>query len=154
MSLKDEKSLKGRSLWVSAGGQMEFYPYNHAVDYAHPAGTLLGTEKIAVTDAVEQAVPKSAGKAATFRIPAGDKQVLLVFTKLFSFWGPDIWKAIDEHRAILGMNERQVQTALGQISDPHGDTIGERTVIYDDGGKPKRITFSGGKATKIETVPE
>ena len=50
------------------------------------------------------------------------------------------------------MSERQVQTALGQVSDPHGDTVGERTVIYDDQGKPKRVTFSGGKATKIEDV--
>ena len=180
MSLKDEKDLKGRTLWVSAGGQLDYYPYNgHTVDYGHSQGVLLGAEKITVKDAVEQAAPKK----AAYRIPQGDKQVLLVFTKegdpklyavpvgnreagtyslltdqiffyddphtLFAHWGPEVWKAVDEHRAILGMNERQVQTALGQISTPHGDRIGDRIVDYDDQGKPKVVTFSGGRATRI-----
>ena len=184
MRLKDEKDLKGRTLWMSAGGQMDFYPYSGKVDYAHPAGVLLGAEKIVVKDAVEQVAPKS----AAFRIPQGDKHVLLVFTrpddkasptkeyavpvgyvqggdytfltdeiffyddphKTFGYWGPQVWQAIDEHKAILGMNERQVQMALGQISTPHGDTIGDRTVEYDDQGKPKVVTFVNGKATEIK----
>jgi len=183
MSLKDEKDLKGRTLWMSAAGQMDYYPYNGHVDYAHSSGVLLGAEKLLVKDAVEQVAPKS----AAFRIPQGDRHVLLVFTlpddpanptkeyavpvgykesgtytfltdniffyddphKLFSYWGPEIWKAIDEHRAIVGMKEDQVQMALGQISVPHGDTTGERTVDYDDQGHPKTVTFEGGKATKI-----
>ena len=182
MSLKDEKDLKGRNLWMSAGGQLDFYPYTGHVDYAHSAGVLLGAEKILVKDAVEQVAPKS----AAFRIPQGDRQVLLVFTrpdstdpnkeyavpvgfrqagdytlqtdniffyddphKTFSYWGPEIWKAIDEHRATVGMKETQVQMALGQISKPQGDTIGERTVEYDDQGKPKLITFEHNKATNI-----
>jgi len=183
MSLKDEKDLKGRNLWMSAGGQMDFYPYTGHVDYAHSAGVLLGAEKILVKDAVEQVAPKS----AAFRIPQGDKQVLLVFTRpddtanptklyavpvgykqggdydfetdniffyqdphqIFSYWGPEVWKAIDEHRAILGMKETQVQMALGQISKPHGDIIGDRTVWYDDQGKPKLVTFEHNKATNI-----
>ena len=188
-SFQDAKSMKGRTLWVSAGGQMDYYPYTgHAVDYRHSQGVLLGAEKILVQDAVEQVAPKQ----AAFRIPQGDKQVLFVFTKpddpastgkefavpvgfrqagdytfstdqiflyddphkLFAYWGPAVWKAIDEHRAIVGMNERQVQTALGQVSDPHGDTIGERTVIYDNQGKPKRVVFSGGKAIKVEEVTQ
>ena len=185
MSLKDEKDLKGRTLWMSAGGQMDYYPYNgHTVDFSHSAGVLLGAEKIQVKDAVLQAAPKS----AAFRIPQGQGQVLLVFTKpddtadstreyavavgnkdggdfnlltdqiffyddphkLFAYWGPQVWKAIDEHRAILGMSERQVQMALGQVSVPHGDAIGDRTVEFDDQGKPKMITFEGGKATQIK----
>ncbi len=183
MSLKDEMDLKGRTLWVSAGGQMDFYPFNGKVDYAHSQGTLLGAEAIVVKDAVEQVAPKS----AAFRIPQGDKQVLLVFTKpndpgatgktfavpvgfvqggdftlqtdqiffykdprqIFDYWGPQIWKAIDEHRAIVGMNEFQVQMALGQVSVPHGDNAGDRTVDFDDQGKPKTVTFENGKATKV-----
>ena len=182
MSLKDEKDLKGRDLWMSAGGQMDFYPYNGHVDYAHSAGVLLGAEKILVKDAVEQVAPKS----AAFRIPQGDKQVLLVFTRpdsaepkkefavpvgykqggdytfetdniffyqdphtTFSYWGPEVWKAIDAHQAILGMKETQVQMALGQISKPQGDMIGERSVWYEAQGKPKLITFEHNKATNI-----
>lgn len=183
MLLKDEKDLKGRNLWMSAGGQMDYYPYAGHVDYAHSAGLLLGAQKILVKDPVEQVAPKS----ATFRIPGGEKQVLLVFTlpddanstkeyavpvgnkdqgsytlltdemffyddphTLFSYWGPEVWKAIDEHRAIVGMSEAQVQMALGQVSNPHGDKTGDRMVEYDDQGKPKMVTFEGGKATKIE----
>jgi hypothetical protein len=77
-TLKDIKDLMGSTLWVSAGGQLEYYPFvGHAAQYGTSAGTLLGAEPIVVKDAVEQVAPK----AATFRIPGGDKQVLLVFTK-------------------------------------------------------------------------
>ena len=77
-SMKDVKELVGSTLWVSAGGQMEFYPYvGHAAQYGKSAGTLLGAEPIVVKDAVEQVAPKT----ATLRIPGGDKQVLLIFTK-------------------------------------------------------------------------
>src|ERR1700730_5040791 len=150
-TLKDVKELDGSTVWVSAGGQMEFYPYaGHAAQYGKSAGTLLGGEPILVRDAVEQVAPK----AATFRIPGGDKQVLLVFTRpgssdaakeyavpvgyrqagqytfytdeiffyddphqLYKHWGPEIWKAVDAHEVILGMNERQVEVALRQASE-------------------------------------
>ena len=184
LTLKDEKDLKGRTLWISAGGQMDYYPYNgHTVDFDHSQGVLLGTEKIIAKDAVEQKAPLK----AAFRIPQGDKQVLLIFTKPgdpkeyavpvgnvqngdYTFatdqivfyddphkmyaWKPEIWQAIDEHRPILGMNERQMQMALGQVSEPHGDKIGDRMVKFDDQGKPKMVTFVNGKATKIEEIKQ
>ena len=185
ISLKDEKDLKGRTIWMSAGGQMDYYPYNgHTADYMHTEGTLLGAEPMVIQDAIEQAVPKNAPRTATFRIPAGDKQVLLVFTKpndpakeyatpvgfkkggdytlvtdqivfyddphkLFSYWGPQTWAAIDKHEAIAGMNERQAMMALGEVETPHGDKMGDRMVEFDDQGHPKMVTFEGGKATKI-----
>lgn len=185
MLFQDAKDMKGRTLWVSAGGQMDYYPVKgKTVDYTHPLGVLLGAEKITVTDAVQQVAPKK----AAFRIPQGDKQVLLLFTKadgatqyavpvgfkqgaeytfstdqiffyedprkLFSYWGPDVWKAIDEHRVIVGMTEREAQMALGQVIDPHGETVGERTVDFDNQGKPVKVDFSGGKATKIQSVKQ
>lgn len=77
-NLKDIKELDGTTVWVSAGGQLEYYPVvGHRAVYGRPAGTLLGAERMEVKDAIEQA---GAPKAATFRIPGGDKQVLLVFT--------------------------------------------------------------------------
>ena len=67
-SLKDVKDLAGKPLWVSAGGQMDIYPYTgHRVDYGHEAGLLLGADRIEIKDAVEASAPK----AATFRIPGG-----------------------------------------------------------------------------------
>jgi len=177
-SLKDVKELVGSTVWVSAGGQMEFYPYaGHAAQYSKSAGTLLGAEPIVIKDAVEQVAPK----AATFRIPGGDKQVLLVFTRpgetkeyavpvgyrqgtdytfytdeilfyddpheLYKHWGPEIWKAVDAHQVILGMNERQVELALGQVSQSTSKAYGDRMVVFANMGKPMAVTFVKNKVT-------
>jgi len=185
MLLKDAKDLKGRTLWVSAGGQMDYYPVSGGhVDFAHSQGVLLSAEQIVAKDAVEQVAPAK----TAIRIPAGDKQVLLVFTKaadtkefatpigykqggdytfetdqiffyddphqLYSYWGPAVWKAIDAHQAIPGMSERQVQMALGQVSKPDGDKVGDRIVTFDDQGHPKRVTFVNNKATAIQDASQ
>jgi len=184
-SLKDVKELKGSTLWVSAGGQLDFYPYvGHAAQYGKSAGTLLGAEPIVVKDAVEQVAPK----AATYRIPGGDKQVLLVFTKpgssdtakeyavpvgyrqgsdytfytdeiffyddpheLYKHWGPEIWKAVDEHQVILGMNERQVELSLGQVSKSTSTDYGNRMVVFANMGKPMAVTFVKNKVTAFRS---
>ena len=177
-SMKDVKELVGSTLWVSAGGQMEFYPYvGHAAQYSKSAGTLLGAEPLVVKDAVEQVAPKG----ATFRIPGGDKQVLLVFTKpgdakeyavpvgykqdgqytfltdeiffyddphvLYKHWGTEIWKAVDSHQVILGMNERQVELALGQVSQSTSKDYGNRMVVFANMGKPMAVTFVKNRVT-------
>jgi len=184
VSVEDEKNLKGQTLWVSDGGQMDFYPFNgKSVDFYHSAGVLMGAEKIVVKDAVEQVVPKS----VTSRFPDADAEVLLLFVRpddaknpkreyavavgdreghdynimtdqlffyddphqIYSRWGPQIWQAIDLHMAILGMTERQMQLALGQVSTPRGDMMGDRSVEFDNQGKPKLVTFVNGKASEI-----
>jgi len=180
-NLKDIKELDGSTVWVSAGGQMEFYPYvGHVAQYGKSAGTLLGAEPIAVKDAVEQVAPKT----ATIRIPGGDKQVLLVFTRagssdaakeyavpvgyrqggqytfytdeiffyddphqLYKHWGPEIWKAVDTHQVILGMNERQVELSLGQVSKSTSTDYGNRMVVFANMGKPMAVTFVKNKVT-------
>lgn len=177
-TLNDVKDLKGSTLWVSAGGQLDFYPYvGHAAQYGKSAGTLLGAEPLVVKDAVEQVAPK----AATFRIPGGDRQVLLVFTKpndtkeyavpagyrqgkdytfytdeiffyddpheLYKHWGPEIWKAVDAHQVILGMNERQVELSLGQVSQSTSKNYGNRMVVFANLGKPMAVTFVNNKVT-------
>ena len=173
-SMADLKDLFGKTLWVSAGGQMDYYPAaGHHADYAHPAGTLLGAEPLVVKDAFEQVAPKD----ATYRIPGGDKQVLLSFTmpnskdpkkvyavpvgyqeakdyefstdEIFFYddphqlykWTPEIWQAIDSHQVILGMNERQVQLALGQVSKSVSSEYGNRLVVYANLGHPMAVTF-------------
>ena len=177
-SLADVKELKGSTVWVSAGGQLEFYPYvGHAVQYGKSAGTLLGAEPLVVKDMVEQVAPK----AATFRIPGGDKQVSMVFTRandtkeyavpvgyrqagqytfytdeilfyddphqLYKHWGPEIWKAVDAHQVILGMNERQVELSLGQVSKSTSKVYGNRMVVFANLGKPMAVTFVNNKVT-------
>jgi len=180
-TLKDVKELKDSTLWVSAGGQLEYYPYvGHSAQYGKSAGTLLGAEQIVVKDAVEQVAPK----AATYRIPGGDRQVLLVFTlpgssdadkeyavpvgykqdgqytfytdeiffyddphQLYKHWGPEIWKAVDAHQVILGMNERQVELSLGQVSKSTSNDYGNRMVVFANLGKPMAVTFVKNKVT-------
>ena len=183
-TLQDEKNLKGRTLWVSAGGQMDFFPFNgKAVDFSRSAGVLLGAQKILVKDAVEKVAPKSVGT----KFPDAEAEVLLVFTmpddlrnptrqyavavgdreghdynlltdqlffyddphQIYAAWGPKVWQAIDQHIAAIGMTEHQLRFALGQVSTPRGDMMGDRSVEFDNQGKPKLVTFENGKATEI-----
>jgi hypothetical protein len=75
--MADTKELVGQPLWVSAGGQMDYYPASGKhVDYSKTAGTLLGAQKLDVKGFTEQVAPAS----AAHRIPAGDRQVLMLFT--------------------------------------------------------------------------
>jgi hypothetical protein len=77
-SLADERDLIGKTIWVSAAGQMDYYPATaHHADYAHPAGVLLGAEALIVHDVFEQVPPP--GRAVA-RITAGSRHVLLAFT--------------------------------------------------------------------------
>jgi hypothetical protein len=182
-SMADLKDLYGRTVWVSAAGQMDYYPYAaHRADYGKPVGTLLGAEPLAIKDAFEQAAPKS----ATFRIAGGDRQVLLAFTmpksadpakeyavavgyqegKEFTFytddiffyddphtlynWGPKVWQAIDAHQVMLGMNERQVQLSLGQVSRNSSQDYGNRTVVYANVGHPMTVTYADNKVTSFQ----
>ena len=133
-----------------------------------------------VKSAIEQVAPKT----AAYRIPAGDKQVLLTFTlpksdtptkeyavpvgyrqgkdytfftdeiffyddphELYKHWGSEIWKAVDDHKVIMGMNERQVQLSLGQVSKPESNDYGNRTVVFDNLGKPVAVTFEKNHVT-------
>ena len=78
-SLKDERALIGKTIWMSAGGQMDYYHYaNHHADYAHPVATLQGAEPLLIKDVFEQVPPKN--PRAVARIAAGQKHVLLAFT--------------------------------------------------------------------------
>ncbi len=179
---KDVKALDGKTLWVSAGGQMDYYPYvGHRVEYAKTSGTLLGAQPLVVRDVVEQVAPKS----STSRIPGGDEQVLLVFTLpndtheyavpvgyrqgkdytfytdeiffyddphvLYKHWGPEIWKAVDAHQVILGMNERQVELSLGQVSKSTSQNYGNRMVVFANLGKPIAVTFVNNKVTAFRS---
>ena len=184
-SLADERTLIGKTLWVSAGDQMDYYrdTGNH-VDYAHPVGVLLGAEPILVKGVFEEKAPKTG--RAVFRIPAGEKHVLLAFTLpqsadpkteyalpvgdyengsydfltdeiffyddphvLYQHWGPAMWSHIEKHEAVLGMSENQAMMSLGQVITPHGDTVGDRSVTYDNNGHPMDIEFEHNKAVKI-----
>ena len=181
-SMKDIKELVGKTLWVSAGGQMDYFKYaNRKADYSKSAGVLLGADPLIVKDAFEQGAPKS----ATYRIPGGDRQVLLVVTfpksadpaaeyavpvgyrdagtytfltdQIFFYddphtlykWPAEDWAAVDAHKVILGMSERQVSLSLGQVSKSESQDVGNRTVNFDYQGHPVDVTFVNNKVTAI-----
>jgi hypothetical protein len=47
------------------------------------------------------------------------------------------------------MTENQAMMALGQVIDPHGDTVGNRSVTYNNDDHPITIDFENNKAVKI-----
>ncbi len=180
-SMADLKDLVGTTIWVSAGGQMDYYPYaGKRITYGKPSGTLLGAEPMIVKGFAEGVAPK----AATVRIPGGDRQVSMVFTlpgssdatkeyavpigyheagqytfytdelffyddphELYKHWGPAVWKAVDSHQVILGMNERQVELSLGQVSKSTSQDYGNRMVVFANLGKPMAVTFEKNHVT-------
>ncbi len=179
--MADLKELVGTTVWVSAGGQLDYYPYvGKRVEYGKSAGTLVGAQKLVVKGTTEQVAPKT----ATFRIPGGDRQALLIFTlpdssdaakeyavpvgyrqdgqytfytdeiffyddphELYKHWGPEIWKAVDSHQVINGMNERQVELSLGQVSKSTSNDYGNRMVVFANLGKPMAVTFVKNQVT-------
>lgn len=69
--------------------------------------------------------------------------------ELYKHWKPEVWKAVDEHRVIKGMNELQTNLALGQVSKPGPGSMGDRTIVFDNDGKPVTVTFVKDAATSI-----
>jgi hypothetical protein len=185
-SLADERALIGKTVWISAGGQMDYYrDTGRHVDYAKPVGVLLGAEPLVVREVFEQKAPATG--RAVFRVPAGVRQVLLGFTlpksadpkalyalsvgdydgsyynfvsdeiffyddphELYKHWGDAMWKTIDAHQAVLGMSENQAMMSLGEVTVPHGDTMGDRTVDFDNDGHPVSLKFVKNKAVAIQ----
>jgi hypothetical protein len=69
--------------------------------------------------------------------------------KIYDTWPKDTWAAIDAHQAKSGMNELQVRLALGQKLKVESGSEGNRTITYDQGGKPWTVTFKNNRATSI-----
>jgi len=104
-------------------------------------------------------LPSSADPAKLYAVPVGYKlggdysfandQIFFYDDPhvLFQHWGPKIWQAVDAHQVILGMNERQVGLSLGQLTREEGKDYGNRSVVYDNLGKPMAVTFVGDHVT-------
>jgi hypothetical protein len=179
----DEKDLIGKTIWVAAGGQMDYYPDTgkHA-EYQRAVGVLPGAEPLLVQEVFEQKAPT----AEPLRIPAGQKQVLLGFTlpksrdpktlyalpvgdfdqgsytffsddifyyddphTMYNHWPASAWQHIDKHEAAPGMTEDQVAMALGQVATPSSESVGNRSIQYDNVGHPVTVVFENGKATTV-----
>ena len=70
--------------------------------------------------------------------------------QLYKHWPPDIWKAVDEHQAKVGMNELQAGFALGTSANVSSGDYGNRTVEYTNNGNPVKVTFENNRAVSVE----
>lgn len=69
---------------------------------------------------------------------------------MYSFWPPNIWQAIDQHKPIVGMNELQTAMAVGAIQQSDSSDVGNRTVHYQAGPTRWAVTFDHDKATQVQ----
>ena len=75
--VKSAKVLVGKTVWVQAGYELDYFPYaGHSVNFAHKVGVLPSVQALEVKDIVLAKAPASIAS----RIPLGDKQVYAVFT--------------------------------------------------------------------------
>jgi hypothetical protein len=113
-SLADQRTLIGKTIWVSAGGQLDYYldKGNH-VDYAHPVGTLLGATPLLIKGVFEEKAP-AAGRAV-LRIAPGARHVLLAFT---------LPKSADPATLYA--------TPVGNYSDGAYNFVNDDVFFYDD----------------------
>jgi hypothetical protein len=107
--VKSAKDLIGKPVWISAGYQLDYYPFvGGRVDFAHRAGLLPTTEKLQVEGVVTQAAP---AKLAT-RIPHGNQQVFVVFT--------------------LASSPKKYATAVGYLAGADSKFYCDDIFYYDD----------------------
>jgi hypothetical protein len=71
---------------------------------------------------------------------------------IYDHWPKDVWAAIDAHQVQQGMSELETQMSIGQKMHPDGEKEGDRTVVYDQGGKQWTITYAKNRATTILTT--
>jgi hypothetical protein len=55
---------------------------------------------------------------------------------IYDNWPKDVWTAIDAHQVKPGMSELETRMSIGSNVQPDGQTEGDRTVTYDQAGKP------------------
>jgi len=171
--LKSARQLTQQPVWVKEGYRYTYYPYeNHHTDFTHEAGQLLPIERLQIKDVVTDATPGSPGQRQVlavfedggkdYAVPVGSvrggeyqiysDEMLYIQDPhdLYKHWSTDIWQAIDQHRVKPGMNELQVDFAIGMgIPERSGDPD-TKTVNYPHGGNPVRVTYQDGKAAEIQ----
>jgi hypothetical protein len=179
-SLPSAQVLVGKPAWLQAGYQVEYFPYKAKhIDFAHQVGVLPSIQRIDIKAVTEQATPPS----FSTRLGRGSKNIFIVFTEpgndaefaapmgtiggpflddllyyddphqLYHFWPANVWKAIDAHQVIPGMNEIETTMSLGQIQSTGSTDFGNRTVRYTYGEhneKQATVSFENNKATEIK----
>jgi hypothetical protein len=172
--LKSARQLTQQPVWVKVGYSSTYYPYDvlrHHADFSHQAGQLLPIEELRIKDVVTDVAPSvpderqlmavfekdgrtyafsiGSEKDGNYKIYSDDMLYIEDPHQLYKHWPADVWAAIDKHEVKPGMNELQVDFAIGLgIPEGSGDSA-VKTVDYANGGKPMSITYREGKAAEI-----
>jgi hypothetical protein len=174
--LKSAKQLTQQPAWIREGYHHTYYPYDlarHRTDFSHEAGLLLPIQKLNIKDVVVDTAPHSAhmhqimavfeqdGKAYavsigslinnTYSIYSDDYFFLQDPHELYKHWPPDVWEAIDQHQVKPGMNQLQVDFAVGMgVLDRSSDSA-VQIARYPNGANPVTVTYRNGKVAEIRT---
>lgn len=173
--LQSARYLNGKTVWVQAGNQMLYFPYDpakHHADFNHPVGLLPPLDKLAIKDVVLQTDPfgqrkvlavfsrlgESKQLATSIGVVRGDDYSLNIDDalliddprELYKHWPADVWGAIEYHQVKPGMNELQTAFALGGGVPRSSGNMGDRTVEYSFGDKKTTVTFSNDRAVDIQ----
>ncbi len=74
--LKSAKELKGKTVWMQVGYQLDYYPYRgHSAVFQDKKGPLPTAQELGVVDVVELPTPAN----WVSRIPRGSKNIFLIF---------------------------------------------------------------------------
>ena len=96
------------------------------------------------------AAPIGTAVGDDFNFTANDVLFFADPHQLYKHWPPDIWNAIDQHQAKVGMNELQAGFALGTSANVSSGDYGNRTIEYTNNDNPVKVTFENNRATSVE----
>jgi hypothetical protein len=170
--LKSAQQLTEQPVWVKEGYRYTYYPYDtarHHTDFSHEAGLLLPIEKLEIKNVIADLAPGNqhvvmavfAKEAKTYALQVGvvqgngyeiySDEIFFIQDphELYRHWPAEVWDAIGKHEVKPGMNEFQVDFAVGMGIPERSSNPAVKTVNYPNGGHPVRVTFEDGKAAAI-----
>jgi hypothetical protein len=170
--LNSAKQLTEQPVWVKEGYRYTYYryvPVVKSVDFAHEAGLLGPLERLEIKDVLAVAAPGGRKQVvAVFEKDGHSCAVPIGFEtegqykiysdemfyvedprELYKHWPAEVWQAVTRHEVQPGMNELQVDFAVGMGSLDAGSSSAERTLHYANGGKPLVVVYRDGKAVEV-----
>jgi hypothetical protein len=96
------------------------------------------------------AFPIGAVKGNDFRVYSDEMLFIQDPHELYKHWPADIWQSIDKHEVKPGMNELQVDFAIGMGMPERSGEASVKTVRYPNGGRPLTVTYRDGKAVEVK----
>jgi hypothetical protein len=174
--MKSARELTQQPAWVKEGYRYTYYLYDgarHQADFNREAGLLQPLQKLDIKDVVINSSPAARDQKQvmavfekenkSYAVPIGvlrgsddykiyaDEMLFVQDPKeLYKHWPAEVWEAIDKHEVKAGMNELQVDFAVGMGVPEKSDDSDSKLVKYPNGGKPLSVTYRDGKAVEVK----